>query len=256
MNQPLTGKRALVTGASRGIGRATALTLASAGCDVIVNYVTSEAAAKETARAITAMGREAMVVRADMSEPEDIAQLIELVSDHVESLDILVSNAASGGFRNLVDAKISHFDAAMHTNVRSLMLLVQAALPLMKKAVGTKKVVALSSHGSYRSLPAYGLIGASKAAIESMIRHFAMELGSQGFNFNCVLAGLVPTDSTSLIPGAEKMFELMNEKLFIAKPRTLTPEDVANAVKFLCLPESDLIQGHTLIIDGGAALGV
>jgi len=256
MNQSLAGKRALITGASRGIGRATAIALARAGCDVIVNYVTSEAAAKETADAIKDLGRQAIVVRADMSEPEDVLQMMELVGKHVESLEILVSNAASGGFRNLIDAKVVHFDAAMHTNVRSLMLLVQAALPLMKKSTGTKKVVALSSHGSYRSLPAYGLIGASKAAIESMIRHFAMELGSQGFNFNIVLAGLVPTDSTSLVPEADKMFELMNEKLFIQRPRTLTPEDVANAVKFLCLPESDLIQGHTLIIDGGAALGV
>jgi len=252
----LVGKKALITGGSRGIGRETALALAQAGCDVAINFITQEAAANQTALEIQRLGREAMVVKADMSEPEDIAAMVEAVGENWGRLDILISNAASGGFRNIIDAKPSHFDSAMHTNVRSLMLLVQAALPMLEKSEDQAKVIALSSHGSHRALPAYGLIGASKAAIESLIRHFAYELGPRGINFNVVLAGLVRTDSTAHVPNADAMFAAMDEKLTMPESRTLTTKDVANVVRFLASPESDLIQGQTIIVDGGASLGV
>lgn len=252
----LTNKRALITGASRGIGRASALRLAEAGCDVAINFITQEAAARETAEKIQALGRRAIVVKADMREPDDIAAMVEAVGNAWDGLDIVVSNAASGGFRTLVDAKPSHFDAAMHVNVRALMLLVQSALPLLKKSFGQAKVIALSSHGSHRALPAYSLIGASKAAIESLIRHMALELGPSGINFNVVLAGLVRTDSTSHVPDADAMFQAMDDKLLITPKRTLLPEDVASVVQFLASPDSDLIQGQTIIVDGGAALTV
>jgi enoyl-[acyl-carrier protein] reductase III len=252
----LSGKRALITGASRGIGRATALALAEAGCDVAVNYITQESGARETAEKVQAFGRRAIVVKADMREPEDIDSMVGIVGETWGGLDILVSNAASGGFRLLSDAKPNHFDAAMHVNVRALMLLVQAALPWLKKSIGQAKVVALSSHGSHRALPAYSLIGASKAAIESLIRHMALELGPEGINFNVVLAGLVRTDSTSHVPDADAMFDAMDKKLLVGPHRTLTAEDVAEVVRFLASPASDLIQGQTIIVDGGAALTV
>ncbi len=252
----LYGKRALITGASRGIGRASALALAESGCDVAINYITQESAARETAERIQSLGRRAVVVKADMREPDDIAAMVEAVGEAWGGLDILVSNAASGGFRSLVDAKPNHFDAAMHVNVRALMLLVQAALPLLQKSTGQSKVIALSSHGSHRALPAYSLIGASKAAIESLVRHMALELGPSGINFNVVLAGLVRTDSTSHVPDAESMFQAMDEKLLVAPKRTLLAEDVAEVVRFLASPASDLIQGQTIIVDGGAALTV
>lgn len=252
----LAGKKALITGGSRGIGRETALSLAEAGCDVAINFISQEAAANKTAEEIQRLGCNAMVLKADMSEPEDIAAMVEAVEQNWGHLDILVSNAASGGFRTILDAKPSHFDSAMHTNVRSLLLLVQAAIPMLEKSAGQSKVIALSSHGSHRALPAYGLIGASKAAIESLIRHFAFELGPRGINFNVVLAGLVKTDSTQHVPNADKMFEEMDKRLRISDSRTLTAKDVANVVRFLASPDSDLIQGQTLIVDGGASLGV
>ncbi|MDZ4849658.1 MAG: SDR family oxidoreductase [Pirellulaceae bacterium] len=252
----LVGKKAIITGGSRGIGRETAIALAESGCDVAINYITQESAARETAQAIQRLGRQTMVIKADMSEPEDIQAMIESVQQQWGKLDILVSNAASGGFRNILDAKTSHFDSAMHINVRSLMLLVQAALPMLEKSSSQAKVIALSSHGSHRALPAYGLIGAAKAAIESLMRHFADELGPRGINFNVVLAGLVKTDSTAQVPNADAMFAAMNEKLRITRSRTLTARDVANVVRFLASPESDLIQGQTLVVDGGASLSV
>lgn len=249
----LSGRLALITGASRGIGRATALKLADAGCDVIVNYVTSQSAAKELAEQVSAKGRRCATVKADMSEPEDISSMMDFVKNEFGQLDILVSNAASGGFRELMAATPRHFEAAMNTNVRALLLLAQAAAPLMQHGEHRKKIVALSSHGSHRALPAYGLIGASKAALESLSRHLALELGDKGINVNVLLAGLVETDSTRGFPGADQAFDEVDRRRRVNE-RKLTPDDVADSILYLVSPLSDLVQGATLVVDGGESL--
>jgi enoyl-[acyl-carrier protein] reductase III len=249
----LTNQVALVTGASRGIGRATALRLAQAGADVIVNYVTSQSAAKEVADKIAALGRRAATVKADVSEPEDISSMLEFVGENFGKVDILVSNAASGGFRSLMSATPRHFEVTMKTNVQALMLLAQAALPLMQGTGPRRKIIAMSSHGSHRALPAYGLIGASKAALESLVRHLALELGNQGINVNVVLAGLVASDSTRNFPESERLFEIIAQRRLVSG-RELTADDVANAVLYLASPLSDLVQGQVLTVDGGEAL--
>ncbi len=251
----LTGRVALVTGSSRGIGRACALRLAEAGADVIVNYVTSHAAAMEVAEEIDALGRRAAVVKADVSEDDDVRSMMEFVDREFDRLDILVSNAATGGFRPLLGASLRHFDNAMHTNVLALVYLVQAALPLLEKGEGRAKVVAISSHGSHLALPWYGLIGGSKAALESVARHLTLEVGHRGINVNVVKAGLVDTDSTRRIPHAEAIFAARTEKTMVGS-RVLSADDVANAVLFLASPLSDMIQGETITVDGGAAIHV
>ncbi len=249
----LSGRVAMVTGASRGIGRATAIRLAQAGANVVVNYVTSQAAAASVAESISQLGRRAVTVKADMSEPEDIASMFEFVADEFGQLDILVSNAASGGFRMLMDASPANFEAAMNTNVRALLLLTQAALPLMRTEGPRRKIIAMSSHGSHRALPAYGLIGASKAALESLVRHLALELGNQGINVNTLLAGLVETDSTRNLPNSQVAFDQVAQRRLVSG-RDLSPEAVADAVLFLASPLSDLVQGQTLVVDGGETL--
>ena len=128
----LNGQVALVTGSSRGIGRASALRLAEAGADVIVNFVTSQAAAEEVAGRIQQLGRRAAVVKADVSEYEDVQAMLAFVRERFGRLDIVVSNAASGGFRPLMDSTARHFEAAMNTNVRALLYLVQAARDLLE----------------------------------------------------------------------------------------------------------------------------
>jgi enoyl-[acyl-carrier protein] reductase III len=250
----LSGNVALVTGASRGIGRATALRLAEAGADVIVNYVTSQSAANEVAREIQQLGRRAATVKADVSEPDDVSATLEFIHERFGRLDILVSNAASGGFRQLMDASPRHFENAMNTNVRALLLLTQAARPMLERAEGRAKVIALSSHGSHKALPAYGLIGASKAALEALVRHLALELGNRGVNVNAVLAGLVETDSTRGLPGSTAFFEAVNQRR-MTSGRPLTTRDVADSVLFLASPLSDLVQGATLVVDGGEGIG-
>jgi enoyl-[acyl-carrier protein] reductase III len=253
----LTGKVALITGSSRGIGRACALRLAEAGCDLVVNYVSNKTAATELAEDVAKLGRNCYVVKCDVSEQEDVRSMLDFVKREVGRLDVLVSNAATGGFRPLLAATQANFNAAFNTNVLALIYLVQAALPLLerKDGEGRSKVIAISSHGSDTALPWYGLIGSSKAALESLVRHLTLEVGDRGVNVNVVKAGLVETDSTRRIPNADKVFASRKDKSMMGE-RMLNAADVADAVLFLASPLADLVQGETLTVDGGAAVHV
>ena len=250
----INGRVALVTGGSRGIGRATALRLAQAGADVIINYISSKAAALQVAEEIANLGRNAYVVKADVSEPVDIKSLFDFIGDTIGKLDIVVSNAASGGFRPLLAMTPNNLTMVMNTNVLPLILLAQHAAPLMKRSNNRGKIVAISSHGSHMALPWYGLIGASKAALESIARHLTLEIGDYA-NVNIVKAGLVATDSTKNIPGAEQMFSGRQDKTMVGN-RFLQPEDVADAVCFLASSMSDMIQGTIITVDGGSDIHI
>jgi enoyl-[acyl-carrier protein] reductase III len=251
----LQGRVALVTGGSRGIGRACALRLAEAGADVIVNFVSAHSAAMEVAQQIEALGRRAWIIKADVSEEDDVRSMLEFVSQQVGQLDILVSNAATGGFRPLLGATARNFQATMNANVMALVHLVQAAMPLLERSQGRAKVIAISSHGADMALPMYGLIGGSKAALESIARHLTLEVGDRGVNVNIVKAGLVETDSTRALPHSEAMFAGRRAKTMVGE-RMLGCDDVANAGLFLASPLSDMIQGEKITVDGGAAIHV
>ncbi len=251
----LSGKVALITGSRRGIGRACALRMAQAGADIVINYVTSGREADGVAAEIAAMGRRVACVRVDVGEEEDVEDMISFVREQFGQLDILVHNAATGGFRPLSATSQRHFDAAMHTNVLSLVHLLKAAAPLLESGSDRGKVVVLSSHGTHMALPMYGLIGGSKAALTALARHWALELGDRGVNVNVVEAGLVDTDSTRRLPGADMMFAGRTSKTMVGQ-RQLEASDVADAVLFLSSALSDLVQGQTLVVDGGAAIHI
>jgi enoyl-[acyl-carrier protein] reductase III len=251
----LTGHVALVTGGSRGIGRACALRLAQAGADITINYVVNRQAAMAVADEIAALGRRVLVVKADVSEQDDVETMLAAIKEHYGRLDVLISNAATGGFRPLLAATARNFQAAYNTNVLALLYLVQAAMPLLerKEGEGRSKVITLSSHGSNIALPFYGLIGSSKAALESLVRHLTLEIGDRGVNINVIKAGLVDTDSTRRLPNAEAIFEGRKSKAMMGE-RMLTADDVADTALFLASPLSDLIQGEVITVDGGAAI--
>lgn len=251
----LTGQIALVTGSSRGIGRACVRRFAEAGADVVINYVSNKQAALDVAEEVRSLGRSAAVIRADVSERDDVDSMIEFIKLEFGGLNILVSNAATGGFRPLLATTDRNFEAAMNINVRPVIYLVQAALPMLELSEQRAKVIAISSHGSFMALPMYGTIGSSKAALEAVMRHFALECGGRNVNFNVVRAGLVETDSTRRLPGAEAMFAGRIHKSMTGE-RELTVESVADTVLFLASPLSDLVQGETLTVDGGAAIHV
>ena len=165
----LTGQTALVTGASRGIGRACAERLAACGADVIVNFRNSRDQAAEVVQAVQSYGRKAVAVRADVSEPDDVRALVDFVGERFERLDIVVSNAAAGGFRPLLELSPANWEATLRNNSAPLIWLIQAAAPLLTQQPRAS-VVAISSHGSTWAVPNYGAIGASKAALESLVR--------------------------------------------------------------------------------------
>jgi enoyl-[acyl-carrier protein] reductase III len=246
----------LVTGSSRGIGRAAILRLAEAGSDVCITYLNSPRDARELAEEVGRLGRRALVVKADLSEEEDLQALCEIVGSEFGRLDVLVSNAAGGGFRSLLETSIAQFDYAMRINVRALMLLAQRALPLLEKTTHERaKLITMSSLGGTRAMPMYGLIGAAKGAIESMTRHLAFELGPRGVNVNCICAGLVDTGSISFIPNKEALFEARRAKSLVGA-RDLQPDDVAGILLFLASPLADWIQGQTIVVDGGTSIQV
>ncbi len=246
MSGTLAGKIALVTGAARGIGRATALKLADAGCDIVANYYNSHDEAIALCEEIRRRGRRAVPVQASVAMPESVDEMFSEIGEYFDRLDILVSNAASGVLKPAMEMSRKHWRWCMETNAFALTLLAQHAVPMMPSG---GRIIAMSSLGAQRAIPSYGFVGASKAALESLARTLAQELGPQGIRVNVVNAGVVDTDSLGYFPNREALLQSFAERS-PAGP-TLTPEQVADAVYLLCLPEAGMINGHTLFVDGG-----
>jgi enoyl-[acyl-carrier protein] reductase III len=243
----LTGQVALVTGGSRGIGRGIALRLAQAGADVVLNFVQAREEADRTAEQIAALGRRVAEVQADVSEPEDIQAMLEWIGETFGRLNVLVSTAVDRAESRLLDATPERFTAAMNTNARALILLVQSALPWLRSSSGRGKVVAISDWSAAFAAPGWGLRGASKAAMESAVRHLALELGTQGINVNAVQVGTIDGDARGQSP--QEFPHQSTER------RSFSAEAVADAVLFLASPLSDFLQGQTLVVDGGLSVG-
>lgn len=249
MSQPLHGKIALVSGGSRGIGRATALKLASAGCDVALLYYNSHAEAESVCDLVREMGHKAAAFQADVSNPGSVGEAFAEFSKHFDRIDFVVSNAALGVLKPSLEMTLKHFRRCMETNALALNTLAQNAVPLMG---GGGSIIALTSLGSERAIPNYSFIGASKAALEALARGLAQELGPRGIRVNCVSAGVVDTDALKHFPNREHLLEEYSTRTPLGP--TLSPEQVADAVYLLCLPEAGMVTGHTLFVDGGYAI--
>lgn len=247
----LQGKIALVTGGSRGIGKAIALTLAEAGCDVIINFFRNRKQAEETAELIRAKGVRCQIVKANVGDPEKIGQMFDEIEAEFDGLDILVSNAASGVLMPLLELKESHWDWTMDINARALLFAAQRAVPLMEKR-GGGKIVALSSLGSTRVLDNYTTVGVSKAAVESLIRYLAVELAPKNIAANVVSGGAVDTEALTHFPNREEL--LAEAQRRTPAGRVVEAQDLANAVKFLCSDDASMIRGQTIVVDGGISL--
>lgn len=251
--QPFVDKVALVTGSGRGIGRAIALQLAHSGADLIINYVRNQAPAEELVQQIQQIGRKAVSFRANIGKIEGIDAVFDFITEEFGSLDIFISNAASGFNRPAVEQKVSGWDHTQNVNARAFLFSAQRAIPLMKKK-GGGVMVAISSPGGQRVMPDYVAVGASKAALESLTRYLAVELAPENIRVNAVSPGLVETDALrhfSSMQDSELISRLIRK---IPAGRLVTPEDVARVVEFLCSPDSDMIRGQTIIVDGGYTL--
>ena len=247
MSETLPGKIALVTGGSRGIGRAIALKLARSGCDVAIVYHNSHDEAEAVCREIRGLGRRAQAIQADVSDPEIVEEVFVAFRQYgFDRVDIVVSNAATGVLKPALELGLKHWRRCLETNALALNFLAQHAVPLMPNG---GRIIAISSLGASRAIPQYAFIGASKAALESLARSLAQELGPRGVRVNIVSAGVVDTDALKHFPNREELLEEFARRA-PAGP-TLTEEHVADAVYLLCQPEAAMITGHTLVVDAG-----
>lgn len=250
MDLRLRGKRALVTGSSRGIGRAIALSLADLKVDVAINFLRHRAPAEEVAREIEKRGAKALLVRGNVADEAQVERMFAEIRDAWGGLDIVVSNAASGVLKPFSELSLHHFHWTMDINAAALLPIAQQFLKI--PSASDKVIVAVSSLGAIRAIPNYTAVGASKAALESMVRHLAAELAPCRVRVNAVSAGTVDTDAIKHFPNREQLLDESARRT--PAGRLVTPQDVANAVVFLCTDFATMIQGQTIVVDGGYSI--
>jgi enoyl-[acyl-carrier protein] reductase III len=249
MYESLRGKRALILGGSRGIGRAIALRLAAEGCDVVINYARSTEAAEATAAAARAVGVRAEAMRADVGDSAAVRRLFEQAG--AGGLDILVNNAARGleRPRPAIEQRPKHLHETMEVNLFGPWGATQAALPLLE-ASGGGSIVNLLTPGSFQYTPDYSAVAVSKAALASLTLYLAVELAPRGVRVNAVSAGWVE--------GSEGEHSYRSEisdrvRPYVPVGRNVRPEDVAAVVAWLCSDQAPMLVGQTIHVDGGFA---
>lgn len=239
----LPGMNVLVTGASRGIGRAISVALARPGGQVVINYLRNEVEAAVTAAAVEAKGATPVLVQADVRSEGDLKRLAAALP-HV---DVLVHNAAMGALKPAMQMRSNQWDLTMETSLRPFWLLTKLA-PLADGA----NVIGLSSLGSRQYIPGYAAMGAAKAGLEALTRQLAVELAPRRIRVNTICGGLVETDALSYFPDREKMLAWAAEATPLG--RVGRAEDIAGAVSLLLEPGASWITGQVIIADGGLSL--
>ena len=241
--------RVLVTGGTRGIGRAISLRFARAGASVIANYIRNQKAADALKAAAEQEGLPIELCRADLTSAQGLAEIRRFIGDSGEPISGLVHCAATGVHHSLADLTTRHFDWTFALNVRAFFELVKA---LTDQFSSRSSIVAVSSMGAVRALPEYTLVGASKGALEALARHLAVELAPRGIRVNILRPGSVETDAWEAIPDREERLAAAVRRTPIG--RLVTAEEVASAAQFLCSEAAAGIVGRTLIVDGGSAV--
>jgi 3-oxoacyl-[acyl-carrier protein] reductase len=249
MNRPLSGKTALVTGASRGIGRATALALASAGAQVLVHYGNAQQEAAAVVDEVRAAGGKAEKIGVDLGSPDGPHALARRVREIIGGrLDVLVANAGISRAASIEETTVADFDAQFAINVRAPFFLVQQLLPALCAGSSIVLVSSLAAHASVGALSAYS---ATKGAVETLVKHFATALGPRGIRVNAVAPGVVDTDMSSFARTASGKTATLGMQ---ALQRLAQPDDIAAAVAFLASDEARWVTGDTLRVDGGSKL--
>jgi len=247
----LHGRRVLVTGGTRGIGRAIALQCARAGARVIANYARNDEAAQALAAEAAAAGLALEVLRADLTLPKGQAAVQErLAADPAETGPLsIVHCAATGVHRPFDELTAKHLDWTLALNVRAFFDLLRTLLPQLGPG---SAVVAVSSAGAERAVPAYATVGTSKGALEALARHLAVELAPRGIRVNILSPGSVLTDAWDAFPDKEQ--RLADALRRSPRGRLVGLDEVAAAAQFLCSAAASGLVGHTLVVDGGTRI--
>ncbi|MFN8671469.1 MAG: SDR family oxidoreductase [Candidatus Sericytochromatia bacterium] len=249
MDNSLNNKISLVTGSSKGIGKATALKLANLGSDVIITYKKDKEAANNVVEEINNIGRKSYAIKCDIGESNDINELFKIIKEKFGKLDILINNAAFGALGNFMKIGKMTWNMTMNINTTGLLLCTQNAVKLMPEG---SKIVNISSLGSNFCIDDYIAIGTAKSALETMTKYFACELAEKKINVNAVSGGFIETEALNYFKNIDDMKKKALEKT--PQKRLGTPEDIANIIAFLCKDDSNWITGQTIIADGGFSL--
>lgn len=241
----LAGKRALVTGASRGIGRAIAQALADAGADVAITYQHNADKAQEVVRAIEQTGRRAVAIQADSADPQAVQRSVAYAVEALGGLDILVNNAGIARYESVADVSLATLDELLNVNVRSVVLATQAALPHLGQ--GGRIINIGSGLAEQVPFPGVTIYSMTKSALIAFTKGLARDVGPQGITVNLVNPGSTDTDMNPATGAGADV-----QRNLTALGHYGKPEDVAAAVAFLASPAAKQITGTSLTVDGGA----
>lgn len=245
----LTGKKALVTGASRGIGRGIALCLAKQGADVVVNYRSNSQEAEIVVAEIQKLGHEAFSVQADVSDSTNVVKMFAEVAAKWQKLDILVNNAGILSFVPFEQITEENWDKIIATNLKGQFLCAQKAVGLMGSGGKIINIASIASGGVGIGFSQIAHYTASKGGVVALTENMALELGPKGINVNAIAPGVIETDMTKGMLGDEKSKTTLMSR--IPKGRVGKPEDIGAAAAFLASNEADYITGTVLYVDGG-----
>ena len=245
----LEGKVAIVTGASRGIGRAVAINLAQSGADIVVNYSGSEGAAQETVEAVQALGRKAIKIKANVANADEVAAMVEEAHKEFGHIDILVNNAGITRDGLLMRMKDEDFDAVIDINLKGVYLVTKAVSKIMMKQ-RSGHIINMTSVVGVMGNAGQVNYAASKSGIIGMTMSLAREVGSRGITVNAVAPGFIQTAMTDVL--SDDIKEQMKSQIPLGAFGSV--QDIANAVVFLASDEAKYITGQTLHVDGGMAM--
>jgi len=251
----LTGKKAIVTGSSRGIGRGIALALARQGTDVIINYRSSQKEAEAVVEEIRKIGRDSLAIQADVSRKSEVEKMVAETVEKFGKIDVLVNNAGIAVFKPFDQLTEEDWDQTLAINLKSQFLCIKAIAPIMEKQKWGRiiNIASIASGGvgvGFLNLAHYC---ASKGGVVALTEELAMELASSGINVNAVAPGVIDTDMTADFKKDPKIIEGLMAR--ILKKRLGRPEDIGAVVAFLASDEADYITGATLYVDGGWLAG-
>ena len=247
----LADKTILITGGSRGMGQRLAVRLGRERARVVVNFRKDAEAAKSTVEEVIAAGGDAVALQADIADADAVAALVQGAVDRFGAIDVVVANAAASAFKPLSEIYGRHIDKTMAITVEGFLGLVRASTSHMARG---GRVVAVSGWDSFRVLPGHGLLGAAKAAMETLVKYLAIELGPVGITSVGICPGPIDTDSFRYYAGDQWDRYEQNWLALTPSGRFPTPDEVAEVMAFFCSPRSAVVNGQTIVVDGGLSL--